>query len=44
MQPKSIGNHGNKFTVSRFASCIVDGVSEIGIQDIHIASVPGVVE
>ena len=40
LQAKLIGNHGNKLRIGGFSTSVVDGVSEIRIQNIDISPVP----
>ena len=40
IQPHLISYHRNKLRVGRFAAQIVDGVAEVAVQGIHIATVP----
>ena len=35
-----IRDHGDKFRIGGLSSIILDGVSEIGIEGIHVTSVP----
>ena len=39
-QSEIIRNHGDKFTVGGLAAVVLNGRSEIGIECIHVASVP----
>jgi len=39
-KPQIISYHGDKLTISRFSSVILNGIPKIRIQRIHVASVP----
>ena len=40
LKAKFVGNHGDKLTVGRLAAGAVNGVSEIGVQNIYVSAVP----
>jgi len=40
LKPQIIGNHRNKLAIGGLASVILDGISKITVQRIHVASVP----
>ncbi len=40
LQTKTIGNHCDKFGVCRLSARIVNGVSEIRVQNVNVASIP----
>ena len=40
IQPHLIRDHRDELRVGRFAAQIVDGVAEVAVQGIHIATVP----
>ena len=40
IQPHLVGDHGNEFRICGLAAQVVDGVAEVAVQGIHIATVP----
>ena len=40
LEAELVGDHRNKFAVRRLATGIMYRISEIGIQDVHVAAVP----
>ena len=40
MEAKTVADHSDKFRVGRLAAGIVDGITKIGVQNIHVATVP----
>ena len=40
IQPHLVGDHRNKFAVRGLAAQVVDGVAEVAVQSVHIATVP----
>ena len=40
-QPHVVGDHGDEFGIGGFAPAVLDGVAEVGVEGVQIASVPG---
>ena len=36
-----VGNHSDEFTVGGLSAAVLNGIAEIGVEHINIASVPG---
>ena len=36
LHPDPVGNHCDEFRIGRLAAAVLDGVAEVGIEDIHI--------
>jgi len=41
LHPELVCDHGDKFGISGLSTGIMNRVAEIGVEDIHISSVPG---
>ena len=39
LQPQIIRDHGNELAVRRFSAVVLDGVAEVGVERIDVASV-----
>ena len=40
VQTNFIAYHGNKFTVRRLAAQVVDRITKVAVQRVHVAAVP----
>ena len=41
VQADLVGDHRDELTIRGFAAEVVDGVTEVAVQSVHIAAVPG---